>query len=192
MHKKLTLLMPTFIVAILITFLMMALNNKDATKQTPIQHKAFPDFQLPALATGEQLTESLFTEPLFTESLESGYRLLNVWASWCVVCKTEHDFLMKLAAQNIDIVGLNYRDNNHSASLLLNKMGNPYQQVIVDQQGSLALDLGVVGTPESYLVNNQGMIVARFNGVLTEQVWATVFAPNMKATINKKTIHKER
>jgi len=174
MHKKITLLIPTVLVALMMILLMMALHNKEMSAPTVMQEKPFPLFQLPALHAAQPLTESLFTIPNKT-----GYRLLNVWASWCVVCKTEHPYLLTLAAQGIDIIGLNYRDKHQSAKLLLDNMGNPYQQIIVDQQGQLALNLGVVGTPESYLVNNQGMIIARFNGVLTEQIWTTQFAPHL-------------
>ena len=176
--KKLTLLLPTLIVAVVVAFLVMALKNKDTNDQTNIQPKAFPTFVLNDLQTQQILTEKLFEQQKYT--------LLNIWASWCVVCKTEHPFLVELAEQGINIVGLNYRDNSQSAIAVLKKTGNPYQRVIYDEQGSLALNLGVVGTPETYLVDQQGMIIARFNGVLTENIWETIFATRITSLTNKK------
>jgi len=167
-NKKLVLLVPTIIVTLVVIFLISALNNKDTINQANIEHKAFPKFVLNELTSNQAISEQIF--------VQQEYALLNIWASWCVVCKTEHPFLLTLANQGIHIIGLNYRDNQQAALSVLEKTGNPYQQVIFDEKGALALDLGVVGTPETYLVNQQGIIIARFNGVLTESVWETIFA----------------
>ncbi len=171
-NKKLTLFIPLIIVAIMIAVFLMALSHKSENKQVIITAKAFPQFTLPALnSTG------LITPTIFTSNLNGEYTLLNVWASWCSVCKAEHSFLLKLAQQGFNIVGLNFRDNQHAAISLLNKMGDPYQQVIVDEKGILAIDLGVIGTPESYLIDNKGLIVARVNGVLNQKVWEEQLLP---------------
>jgi len=180
-NKKITLFLPSLLVALFVILLMMALTNKSDNGQLTMRPKALPEFQLSALKTGKTLTRSLFTEPL-----NNKYTLLNVWASWCVVCKVEHPFLLKLAEQGVTIVGLNYRDNQQSASSLLASAGNPYQQIIYDPKGSLALDLGVVGTPESYLIDPKGMVVARFNGVLNETIWDTHFHPIIAMLTDKQ------
>ena len=176
--KKLALLLPVVIVTIIVVFFKFTLDNKETITQANIKQKPFPAFALKDLQDKHLLNEEIF--------LEQQYTLLNVWASWCVVCKTEHPFLLKLAEQGINIVGLNYRDNNKSALAVLNNTGDPYRHVIFDKQGGLALDLGVVGTPETYLVNQQGIIVARFNGVLTEKVWKVIFEPNISKINNSK------
>ncbi|WP_019617047.1 DsbE family thiol:disulfide interchange protein [Psychromonas ossibalaenae] len=171
-NKKTALLLPSLIVGLVIILLVMGLNNKNNIKQAAVQPKPLPAFQLNDLQTDQPLTETLFTE-----QIDSEYTLLNVWASWCAVCKIEHPFLLKLAEQGVNIVGLNYRDNQQTAVSLLAKTGNPYQKVIFDPAGKLALDLGVIGTPESYLINKQGMIIGRFNGALTPEIWTAVFQP---------------
>ncbi|MCP5077813.1 MAG: DsbE family thiol:disulfide interchange protein [Psychromonas sp.] len=171
-NKKLTLFLPLLIVAIVITIFLMALNSKNENNQVIIKPKPFPQFALTELQSGKSLSEKIFTS-----SSNNKYTLLNVWASWCSVCKTEHPFLLKLAEQGINITGLNYRDDPQAAKSLLHKSGDPYQQIIVDDKGKLALDLGVIGTPESYLIDNQGMIVARVNGVLNQTVWEKRFLP---------------
>lgn len=176
-NKKLILFVPAVSVAFIVLLLLMGLNNKGDLKQANVQARAIPPFQLNALQADTLLTEALFTETTGTKDTTNGYKLLNVWASWCIVCKTEHPFLLELASQGIEIVGLNYRDQPQAATAILIKTGNPYQQVIFDPTGSLALDLGVVGTPETYLVNKQGIIIGRFNGVLTPAVWETYFEP---------------
>lgn len=183
MHrKKLTLLLPSLIVASIVILLVMGLSSKNSLTREPMQPRIMPSFQLPSLQAGKLLTESLFSNQ------SNAYTLLNVWASWCVVCKTEHPFLITLAEQGVNIIGLNYRDDQQSAISLLAKTGNPYQQVIVDKGGKLALDLGVIGTPETYLIDDQGMIIAHFNGVLTPKVWEEIFKPIIK-TLNIEADH---
>lgn len=166
--KKIALFLPSLLVAVIVIILMAALNNKDNINPTNGQQKTFPLFTLTDLKTEYPLSEKIFSQQPVT--------LVNVWASWCVVCKQEHPFLVELASQGIHIVGLNYRDKRQSAHSLLDKMGDPYQVIIFDPQGKLSLNLGVIGTPENYLINQDGVIISRFNGVLTQQVWSELFA----------------
>ncbi|ATF74510.1 DsbE family thiol:disulfide interchange protein [Pasteurella multocida] len=102
--------------------------------------------------------------------------LLNVWGSWCAYCKKEHPFLMQLA-KSMPIVGLNYRDNPQNALAMLNQLGNPFQLVINDSRGELALNLGVDGAPETYLIDQYGVIRYRYSGPLTPEVWQEMFIP---------------
>ena len=107
--------------------------------------KNFPEFQL----------NDLNGNPVQSDSLK-GIKVLNVWASWCITCLVEHPFLTKLSEQNIQIIGLNYKDSDLKANAWLKKHGNPYLFSIYDPRGDLAFELGVTGAPESYLiVNNQ-------------------------------------
>lgn len=180
-NKKLILILPTLIVAVMITLLLLGLADKGELKNASSQPKPFPSFQLNELQTGEQLTETLFTQ-----QTNDQYRLLNVWASWCIVCATEHPFLVTLAEQGVNIIGLNYRDKEKAASAVLSNTGDPYQQIIFDPNGKLALDLGVIGTPETYLVNKQGLIIGRYNGVLTATIWTSIFKPLIDLHIIKE------
>ncbi len=130
--------------------------------------KTFPTFSAPSLLKPETIeTNDVFQSP---------YQLVNVWASWCGVCKREHDYLLALQQQGVPIIGLNYRDSRGAASQYLAEQGNPYQTVIFDPKGQVALDLGVIGTPETYLVNDKGEIVLKFSGVLESSVWKSSFA----------------
>ena len=107
------------------------------------------------------------------------FSLINVWASWCAACVQEQVFLMQLSRDGVLIIGLNYKDSAHDASQWLRQWGNPYQQVAVDESGSLARDMGVYGAPETLLVEPQGIIVYRHVGVLDEITWKREFLPRI-------------
>ena len=126
----------------------------------------FPKFEL----------ETLAGEKIFNSRIEGNDLLLNVWASWCITCRVEHPYLMNLKRQGIPILGLNYKDEREDAIEWLNKYGNPYEDNIYDYKGSLALDLGVTGAPETFLIIN-GQVVAHYQGEVNEMVWNEVFVP---------------
>ena len=127
--------------------------------------KNFPEFQL----------DDLNGNPVKSDSLK-GIKVLNVWASWCITCLVEHPFLTKLSEQNIQIIGLNYKDSDLKANAWLKKHGNPYLFSIYDPRGDLAFELGVTGAPESYLiVNNQ--ILGHIQGEMDQRKWDTIFLP---------------
>jgi cytochrome c biogenesis protein CcmG/thiol:disulfide interchange protein DsbE len=103
--------------------------------------------------------------------------LFNVWATWCVSCRVEHPYLHMLAEQGVPIIGLNYKDDDTDALRWLEELGNPYRVNIVDAQGTLGLDLGVYGAPETYLVDAGGVIRYRHVGVVDERVWQDILQP---------------
>jgi cytochrome c biogenesis protein CcmG/thiol:disulfide interchange protein DsbE len=87
------------------------------------------------------------------------FYLINVWASWCVPCRDEHSFLMNLRNQkNIEIIGINYKDNDQKAKNFLNELGNPYNKILSDKSGTLAIEWGAYGVPESFLIQNKKII----------------------------------
>ncbi len=112
------------------------------------------------------------------ENLEDLF-ILNVWASWCITCRVEHPFLEEMS-KTIPIIGLNYKDEKNNATEWLNKLGNPYIFSLYDYYGELALDLGVTGAPETFLVH-KGRIISHHIGEVDQKVWSTKFLP----TINK-------
>ena len=139
-----------------------------ATIQEPGQ-LFLPNFELPLLIGEEGKTISradLLGEPF----------LLNIWATWCPSCRHEHPYFLELAAQGINIVGVDYKDERNAALEWLEKLKNPYSVVIFDEAGSLALDLGVYGAPETYLVDAEGIIRYRHVGVVDRKVWTEHFA----------------
>lgn len=131
---------------------------------------ALVDQPLPSLTietlTGQQVTPSDVRGPA----------LVNVWATWCIACVVEHPYLNHLAKNGVPIYGLNYKDNDQDARAWLVEKGNPYQLNWADRDGLLGLELGVTGAPETYLVNDQGRIVLRHQGVVDDGVWESKFA----------------
>ena len=119
------------------------------------------------------LTELYEETELSNEDL-SGNFLVNVWASWCITCRVEHGFLEKLSKNGVRIVGLNYKDDRSDAIDWLKKYRDPYELVIHDFNGSLALDMGVTGAPETFLISN-GKVIAHYRGEVNQMIWEDVF-----------------
>ncbi|KTC67955.1 cytochrome C biogenesis protein [Legionella birminghamensis] len=134
--------------------------------------QALSAFNLPDL----QQDERSFSPELFRGQIA----ILNVWASWCEACTIEQVFLMDLAAQGVKIYGLNYKDNPKDARNWLHEWGNPYTAIGEDLNGKVAMELGVYGTPETFLIDQQGIIRFRHVGILDQQSWATEFLPRME------------
>tara|TARA_B100000900_G_scaffold268401_1_gene229138 strand:+ start:31 stop:549 length:519 start_codon:yes stop_codon:yes gene_type:complete len=96
--------------------------------------------------------------------------LLNIWSSWCVPCRQEHPLLMKLnKEQELNIVGMNYKDNKENAKDFLNELGNPYNKVFTDIDGTIAIEWGAYGVPESYLISDNN-IIKKFIGPLNREI----------------------
>ena len=127
----------------------------------------------------ELLTVGGSAEKLTPSVMHGQVVLLNVWASWCGACTEEQVFLLQLARQGIVIYGLNYKDTIDDATHWLAEWGNPYKMIGSDTQGQVAIDLGVYGAPETFLVDKTGIIRYRHAGVLTPIVWQQEFMPRI-------------
>lgn len=96
--------------------------------------------------------------------------LLNIWSSWCVPCRKEHPFLMTLNLDNkVNIIGMNYKDNINNAENFLNELGNPYQEIFIDLDGTIAIEWGAYGVPETFLIYNN-KIIKKYIGPLNQQL----------------------
>ncbi|WP_117235155.1 DsbE family thiol:disulfide interchange protein [Vibrio maerlii] len=149
-----------------ILFLVVGLQSNQLGLQAEPTVRDFPNAEVELLTEQRVASNTLFDAP---------YQLVNVWASWCGYCKAEHPFLNQLAENGIAIVGLNYRDSRGAASRYLGSAGNPYTSVIFDSSGLFSIDLGVVGTPETYVVTREGQIAYKYSGALTGEVWQRHF-----------------
>ncbi len=108
--------------------------------------------------------------------------LLNVWGTWCVECRAEHAALLAIRDEGrVPIIGLNWKDDDAAAIAWLSQLGNPYQAIGADRDGRVAIDWGVYGAPESFLVNPQGVVVEKQTGVMTAEIWKQRFLPHMDA-----------
>jgi len=167
--RRALLLLPLAIFLVVAVFLYRGLFLKPAELPSALIGKPFPAFSLPSVdEPGKTIT---------TADLKGKAALVNVWATWCVACKVEHPVLNQLAKQGVTIYGVNYKDDNASAQKWLKEFHNPYLLNISDAQGSLGLDLGVYGAPETFFIDKQGVIRHKFVGVIDEQVWREQLAP---------------
>jgi cytochrome c biogenesis protein CcmG/thiol:disulfide interchange protein DsbE len=107
--------------------------------------------------------------------------MLNVWAPWCVSCRQEHPVLMQIAQSGrIPIVGLNWKDRDREARALLARAGSPYTAVPEDSDGKVGINYGVTGTPETYLIDKEGIVRMKHIGPISPEVWQDKFEPKIK------------
>jgi cytochrome c biogenesis protein CcmG, thiol:disulfide interchange protein DsbE len=115
-------------------------------------------------------------------ALKGQVYMLNVWGSWCYACRQEHETLLDIARQKVvPIVGLDYMDQREKAQQWLTQLGNPYSGVAFDTDGRTAIDWGVYGAPETYLVDGQGRIIYKYISPMTPDVWQHDFLPRIEA-----------
>ena len=98
----------------------------------------------------------------------NNFSIINIWASWCLPCRDEHAYLLKLRNINkIDIIGINYKDKKSNAIEFLSDLGSPYSEVLTDKDGTKSIELGAMGVPETYLINNE-VVIKKYIGPLDE------------------------
>ena len=176
MNKKLIFFAPLFVLLGVCVLLIAGLNQDPKKIASALIDKPVPEFYQDNLHDSSQIVSPKdFPKQPF---------LLNVWGSWCGYCKEEHPLLIEIA-KTLPIVGVDYRDNPQNGIEMLNRMGNPFVLTIDDSQGELGLKLGVDGAPETYLVDENGVIRYRHSGLLDKETWQTVFLPKIEALKNK-------
>jgi cytochrome c biogenesis protein CcmG/thiol:disulfide interchange protein DsbE len=127
---------------------------------------AFAGRDAPAVAV-----TPLADKPVFDDAaLRDGQiKLVNFWASWCAPCRVEHPSLTQLAAEGIPVYGVNYQDKPEAALKFLGELGDPYTAIGADEAGRMALEWGVYGVPETYLVDGEGKIILRIAGPVIQR-----------------------
>lgn len=132
-------------------FLFTGLGKDPTIVPSPLIGKPAPEFTLPVLGQDEN--------SFSTADMEGKVWLLNIWATWCVACRIEHPLLVDLARRNlVEIVGLNYKDENHLAEQWLQELGDPYVLTAVDQSGRIGIDWGFYGAPETFVIDKTGIV----------------------------------
>ena len=140
------------------------LNNSNTYIPKIGDKKSIPIFEAKDFNSNVYLnSEKIFEEDIFY--------IVNIWASWCVPCRTEHPLLMRLSKnQSIKLIGLNYRDNLNNAKDFINKFGNPYSQIIIDNDGTLSVEFGAYGVPETFLIDKNKNIIRKFVGPIDQAI----------------------
>lgn len=143
---------------------------------------------LPSPLIGKPAPEFALTDvldashPVSNAAFKGQVYVLNVWASWCMPCRQEHQALLAISQQHVvPIIGLDYMDEREKAKQWLEQLGNPYSAVAYDTDGRTAIDWGVYGAPETYLVDAKGRVIFKFISPITQEVWDKEFMPRINA-----------
>jgi cytochrome c biogenesis protein CcmG/thiol:disulfide interchange protein DsbE len=165
-------LAPLAIFAVIAAFFLVGLQMNPNNVPSPLVGKPMPTFALPSVTDPDAVVSS--------ESLAGRFSLVNVWGTWCVECRHEHAFLLELARAGIPIYGLNVRDDRAAAIDWLARLGNPYVSSGFDPEGIAAVDWGVTGAPETFLIGADGTILHKHISPLTPRVWQDDFLPLLR------------
>tara|TARA_Y100000768_G_C23956599_1_gene673132 strand:+ start:462 stop:977 length:516 start_codon:yes stop_codon:yes gene_type:complete len=158
MSKKVT---PLIIICSLLFILIIFYKslNKSSLYEPESKINNIPEFTAKILFENKELT----SKQIFNQNK---FYLFNIWASWCLPCRDEHPLLVNLNKfKQLEIIGLNYKDDPSNAKKFLKKLGNPYKKILLDRNGTIAIEWGAFGVPESFLIH-EGKIIKKFIGPL--------------------------
>ena len=165
-------LLPLIGAVVLIPVLILGLQSDPSELPSQFIGKPAPAFDLPTLKNP--------AARISNADLVGQVSLMNIWATWCVGCRAEHAFLMKLHREGrIPIHAINWRDNRQDALFWLDDIGDPYVASGYDEDGRVGIDWGVYGAPETFLINEDGHVVYRFTGPLDQASWNREFVPRI-------------
>ena len=157
---KAKFLIPLILFVVLVVFLAIGLNRDPHEVPSPLIGKAAPAFEIPRLGEVNQ--------SFSPASMKGQVWILNVWASWCVACREEHPVLVELAKSQVaPVIGLDYKDKREDALAMLAKQGNPYVLSAFDADGRVGINYGVYGVPETYVIDQAGVIRFKHIGPIT-------------------------
>ena len=164
---------PIGLFVVLVGFLYVGLDLDPKKLPSPLIGKKFPEVVINDFATGQEFKS--------TEYLKGKVSMVNVWASWCITCRAEQAMINKISQENkINMVGINYKDEKKDALQYLDILGNAYDSIIYDRDGKLGLELGVYATPETFIVDKNGIIQYKHIGEITSQNWENIILPKVQ------------
>ncbi|CAN5227589.1 DsbE family thiol:disulfide interchange protein [soil metagenome] len=170
MTKSLQFLTPLVFFLLLAAFLWHGLDVDPRKLPSALLNKPAPELNMPQL----QDSSKSFTN----EQLRGRVSMLHIWSSWCEVCREEHPIIMDISRSKVlPIYGLVYKDDADKAKAVLRKYGNPYNAVAFDEEGKAAIDWGVYGVPETYIIDAKGVIRYKQLGAITPRIWKGIMLP---------------
>ena len=162
-------LIPLVIFAAFIVMLYFRLGQPTEIVTNTALERPVPAFELPLLSDTSRI--------MTNDNLPDQPFLMNIWGSWCPTCIIEHPFLMQLEERGVNLVGVNYKDDIGDALGYLNRGGDPFSMSIQDLSGQFALDLGLTGAPETFVVDGEGIIRQHIVGEINESNWQSRITP---------------
>jgi len=168
--RYLRYLVPLALFAVLVGFLFRGLSLDPKIVPSPLVGKPMPSFILTRLKSPE-IT-------IGDQDIKGKVSVLNIWATWCVSCRAEHEVLLELARTGVaPIYGLNYKDTRAKAVRWLEQLGDPYTANAFDADGRVGIDWGVYGAPETFVLDAKGIIRHKHIGPLTSEILRTDILP---------------
>lgn len=166
-------ILPVTIFVLLTLLFVSGLHKDPSLVPSPLIGKPVPAFALPQLVDAKQI--------LTNNDLKGNVVLLNVWGSYCIPCRQEHPLFMELSKGNVvDIYGLDYGDDRTEAINYLKTFGNPYKKVAFDTDSRVAIDFGVYGVPETYVIDKDGIIRYKKVGAISRELLDSTILPMVK------------
>ena len=167
--KKKILILPSifFFLVLSIFFYLLIIDRNPSEIPSNLLNKNIPIFE----------AESLFKDKKFISSNEfkNEIILVNFFATWCKPCRDEHVYIMRFANEReIKVIGINYKDNTEKTIKWLKDLGNPYKDILIDKNGKIAIDWGVYGIPETFIINSNGIIKYRHVGPITNKIYKKI------------------
>lgn len=167
-------LLPGAVFLVLCGFFVAGLYRDPTYVPSPLIGKPAPEFSLPKVEN--------IAETVALSDYKGQVFVLNVWGTWCVGCRQEHDLLLEIERSGVvPLVGLNWKDDLVQAQQWLTQLGNPYVASAFDEEGRVGIDFGVYGAPETFLVDASGQVIYKFISPLTREVWQNEFLPRIQA-----------
>lgn len=168
--SRLFLYLPVVLFALLAVWFAIGLRHDPSRIPSVLIDQPLPEFSLPAIEGRDN--------PLSSEDIVGRVALVNVFASWCIPCAIEHPQLMKIAAdEDILIAGINWKERPGDGAAWLRRLGDPYDYIGDDADGRVAIDFGVTGAPETFIVDANGRIRYKQVGPISEQIWTQDIKP---------------
>jgi len=163
MKNKILLFTITLFLIFCFVTLFKSLNNSNVYVPKIISEKTLVNFN----------SKDLFSETEISSNelfVGNEFYILNIWSSWCLPCREEHPKLLQLSKNSsVKLIGLNYKDNPKNAKKFIDTLGNPYSIIIVDENGTISIELGAYGVPETYVINKYKKIIKKIMGPLTDK-----------------------
>ena len=175
--KKIIFYIPVILIIILGTFFYFSLLKDNEKTSSPLIGQDVPSFTLTELEN----SNNFFTSKDLLG--DKKIKFVNIWASWCIPCKAEHNVLKIIAKiENVEVYGINYKDNQNEALSFIEKLGNPYKKIGFDNNGRASIEWGVFGVPETYIIHN-GKIIYKHVGPIHISELDTKILPIIKELI---------
>ena len=168
-------ILPLLVFLLVGVFLFLSLNSDPNKLPSPLVGKKFPIIEGNDFYSNETVK--------LNDLMDNKLALVNVWASWCVTCRKEHQVIMNIAENNnLKLIGINYKDTKSDGEEYLKVMGNPFDKIVFDPNGEIGMELGVYATPETFLISREGLIIHKHIGEITKEIWNENFLPLINVT----------